>query len=50
MHKLYLFIYCYMLAFIFIICSFSVLGENYILLLKGINEFVVFLWIVHLWF
>jgi hypothetical protein len=33
-----------------IICSFSVFVENCILLPKGINEFVVFLRIVHVWF
>jgi hypothetical protein len=31
-------------------CSFSVFVENCILLPKGLNEFVVFLCIVHVWF
>jgi hypothetical protein len=36
---------------IFIItCSFTVFVENCMLLSKGINEFVVFLCIVHVWF
>ena len=33
-----------------ITCSFSVFVENCILLPKGIDEFVVFLCIVHVWF
>ena len=46
--KFYLFI---VTRFFFIItCSFSVFVENCILLPKGINEFVVFLCIVHVWF
>jgi hypothetical protein len=46
--KFYLFI---VTSFFFIItCSFSVFVENFILLPKGINEFVVFLCIVHAWF
>jgi hypothetical protein len=36
-------------SFFYIICSFSVFVENCILLPKGINEFVVFLRIVHVW-
>jgi hypothetical protein len=47
-HTEILFVYCY--KFLFIICSFSVFVENCILLPKGINEFVVFLRIVHVWF
>ena len=46
--KFYLFI---VTSFFFIItCSFSVFVENCILLPKGINAFVVFLCIVHVWF
>ena len=46
--KFYLFI---VTSFFFIItCSFSVFVENCILLPKGLNEFVVFLCIVHVWF
>ena len=42
---------CSLLQFFFIItCSFSVFVENCILLPKGINEFVVFLCIVYVWF
>jgi uncharacterized protein YihD (DUF1040 family) len=37
-------------VFFIITCSFSVLVENCILLPKGMNEFVVFLCIVHVWF
>ena len=37
-------------VFFIITCSFSVFVENCILLPKGINEFVVFLCIVYLWF
>ena len=44
-----LFVHCYKFFFI-ITCSFSVFVENCILLPKGINEFVVFLCIVHVWF
>jgi hypothetical protein len=45
--KFYLFI---VTRFFFIItCSFSVFFENCILLPKGIDEFVVFLCIVHVW-
>ena len=44
-HTEILFVYCYKVCFI--ICSFSVFVENCILLPKGINEFVVFLRIVH---
>ena len=45
--KFYLFI---VTRIFFITCSFSVFVENCILLPKGINEFVVFLCIVHVWF
>ena len=42
---------CSLLQVFFIItCSFSVLVENCILLPKGIDEFVVFLCNVHVWF
>jgi hypothetical protein len=37
-------------VFFIITCSFSVFVENCILLPKGINKFVVFLCIVHVWF
>ena len=42
-------VHCYKVFFI-ITCSFSVFVENCILLPKGIDEFVVFLCIVHVWF
>ena len=49
--KLYLFIVTrFLYLFIIISCSFSVFVENCIFLPKGINELVVFLSIVHLWF
>ena len=48
-HTATLFVHCYIFFFIFT-CSFSVFVENCILLPKGINEFVVFLCIVHVWF
>ena len=49
--KLYLFIVTsFFYLFIIISCSFSVFVENCILLPKDINELVVFLSIVHLWF
>jgi hypothetical protein len=48
-HTKILFVHCYKFFFI-ITCSFSVLVENCILLPKGIDEFVVFLCIVHVWF
>ena len=42
---------CSLLKVFFIItCSFAVFVENCILLPKGIDEFVVFLCIVHVWF
>jgi hypothetical protein len=44
---------CSLLQFFFFIitCSFSVFVENCIFILpKGINEFVIFLCIVHVWF
>jgi hypothetical protein len=47
--KFYLFIVT-SIFLIIISCSFSVFFENCILLPKCINEFVVFLCIVHLWF
>jgi hypothetical protein len=37
-------------VFYIITCSFSVFVENCVLLPKGIDEFVVFLCIVHVWF
>jgi hypothetical protein len=49
MHTEILFVHCYKFFFV-ITCSFSVFVENYILLPKGINEFAVFLCIVHAWF
>jgi hypothetical protein len=48
-HKEILFVHCYTFFFI-ITCSFTVFVENCILLPKGIDEFVVFLCIVHVWF
>ena len=48
-HTEILFVHCYQFFFI-ITCSFTVFVENCILLPKGINEFVVFLCIVHVWF
>ena len=45
-HTELLVVHCYKFFFI-ITCSFSVFVENCILLPKGINEFVVFLYIVH---
>ena len=45
--KFYLFI---VTSFFIITCSFSVFVENCILLPKDINECVVFLCIVHVWF
>jgi hypothetical protein len=48
-HTEILFVHCYKFFFI-ITCSFSVFVENCILLPKCINEFVVFLCIVHVWF
>jgi len=48
-HTEILFVHCYK-VFFNITCSFSVFVENCILLPKGINEFVVFLRIVHVWF
>ena len=48
-HTEILFVHCYKFFFI-ITCSFTVFVENCILLSKGINEFVVFLCIVHVWF
>ena len=48
-HTEIVFVHCYKFFFI-ITCSFSVLVENCILLPKGIDEFVVFLCIVHVWF
>ena len=48
-HTEILFVHCYKVFFI-ITCSFSVFVENCILLPKGINEFIVFLCIVHVWF
>jgi hypothetical protein len=49
-HTEIIFVYCY--KFLLFICSFSVFVENCILLRmpKGINECVVFLRIVHVWF
>ena len=49
MHTEILFVHCYQFLLI-ITCSFTVFVENCILLPKGINEFVVFLCIVHVWF
>ena len=43
-----IFVHCYKFFFI-ITYSFSVFVENCILLSKGIDEFVVFLCIVHVW-
>ena len=48
-HTEIIFVHCYKFFFI-IACSFSVFVENCILLPKGINECVVFLCIVHVWF
>jgi hypothetical protein len=48
-HTEILFVHCYKF-FLIISCSFSVFVENCILLPKGLNEFVVFLCIVHVWF
>ena len=48
-HTEILFVHCWKFFFI-ITCSFSVFVENCILLPKGIDEFVVFLCIVHVWF
>ena len=48
-HTEILFAHCYNFFFI-ISCSFSVFVENCVLLPKGIDEFVVFLYIVHVWF
>jgi hypothetical protein len=44
-----IFVHCYKF-FLIIACSFSVFVENCILLPKGIDEFVVFLCIVLVWF
>jgi hypothetical protein len=49
-HTEILFVHCYNFFLIIISCSFSVFVENCILLPKGINEYVVFLCIVHVWF
>ena len=49
-HTYILFVHCYKFFLIIISCSFSVFVQNCILLPKGINKFVVFLCIVHLWF
>jgi hypothetical protein len=48
-HTEIIFVHCYKFFFI-ITCSFSVFVENCILLPKGIDEFVVFLCIEHVWF
>ena len=49
-HTEILFVHCYKFFIFIITCSFSVFVENCILLPKGINEYVVFLCIVHVWF